>query len=231
MSLMSYREYARHRGCSLRAVQKAIGDPDGKGQRTGRIAAALVAVDGNTHAKINSVKADALWELNTNEAKRSTLFTPDVAPGAAGDLLQGLDLSGADDLYVLDVPAAAQAVPSALDNMSEEIKRSYHQSRALREKINAEEAQLDLDMRKGQLIALEDAKRIGFTALRALRDSLRNVGPRVAPEMASQSDTFSCEQIINAEIDAALSSISIDKLLTEQDDDDDDDLFSDGADQ
>lgn len=227
MSLMSYRRYAEHRGCSLRAVQKAIGDPDGKGQRTGRIAAALVAVEGSTHPKIDSVKADALWMLNTNEAKRSTLFTPDIAAPGGEDLFHVLPAPDVVDLDVLEEPAAGEVVMSALDSASEEVKRSYHQSRALREKINSENAQLDLDLRKGKLISLEDAKQLGFTTLRALRDSLRNIGPRVAAAVASVSDTFTCEQIINAEIDAVLASITVEMLLTDQDDDDD--LATDGS--
>jgi len=207
-------------------VQKAIGDPDGKGQRTGRIAGALVAVEGSTHPKIDSVKADALWMLNTDDAKRSTLFTPAIDGADDDDLFQPQSAPDLPDLDALEEPAA-ESVMSALDSASEEVKRSYHQSRALREKINSENAQLDLDLRKGKLISLEDAKQLGFTTLRALRDSLRNIGARVAAEVASVSDTFTCEQIINTEIDAVLASISIEKILTEQDDDDD--LATDGS--
>lgn len=205
MALMSYRGYAAHRNCSLRAVQKAIGDPDSNGIRTGRIAAALVPVEGSTHPKIDSMKADELWMLNTDEAKRSTLFTPSSdstspAPGVvdAGD--------------ELDLPA---------DPESDAVKKSYHQSRALREKINVEEAQLDLDLRKGKLIDLDEAKQLGFTALRTLRDSLRNVGPRIAAQVAALNDPYACEQLINAEIDAVLMSITAEKLLADPGDDDD----------
>lgn len=217
MSLMSYRRYAEHRGCSLRAVQKAIGDPDGKGQRTGRIAEALVPVEGSVHPKIDSVKADALWRLNTDESKRSTMFTPDA------DIFDDADPADLADDGSADLGSDPSAdVPSALDSASEEVKRSYHQSRALREKINVEDAQLDLDLRKGKLIALDDAKQLGFTTLRTLRDALRNTGPRIAAVVAALTDPFDCEMVINAEIDAVLSSITADKLLTEQDDDADD---------
>lgn len=217
MSLMSYRRYAEHRGCSLRAVQKAIGDSDGKGQRTGRIAEALVPVEGSVHPKIDSVKADALWRLNTDESKRSTMFTPDA------DIFDDADPADLADDGSADLGSDPSAdAPSALDSASEEVKRSYHQSRALREKINVEDAQLDLDLRKGKLIALDDAKQLGFTTLRTLRDALRNTGPRIAAVVAALTDPFDCEMVINAEIDAVLSSITADKLLTEQDDDADD---------
>ena len=202
MALMSYRAYATHRGCSLRAVQKAVGEPDGKGQRDGRIAGALVAIEGSLHAKIDSEKADALWALNTDESKRSTLFTPsDEASG--------------------DFPAIADEQEIAADPESEAAKKSYHQSRSLREKINAENAQLDLDQRKGKLIDLEEAKALGYTTLRTLRDALRNTGPRIAAQVAALADPFECELLINAEIDAVLSSMTVEKILAEQYDGDD----------
>lgn len=205
MALMSYRQYAAHRGCSLRAVQKAIGDPDDKGKRTGRIAGALVSIEGSVHPKIDSAKADALWLLNTDEAKRSTLFTP-----SAGTLPPDPESAGEDDIPTGDPEADAA-------------KKSYHQSRALRESINVEEAQLDLAIRKGQLIDLESAKQLGFTALRTLRDALRNIGARIGSQIAAIDDPFACEQMINAEIDAVLSTITVEALLAEQMDEDDED--------
>lgn len=209
MALMSYRKYAEHRKCSLSAVQKAIGDPGPNGKRTGRIADSLVAIEGSQHPKIDSVKADALWLMNTDEAKRSTLFTPSLE---SSGLRTAADPGTAPD---------ADDFESPTDLESDATKKSYHQSRALREKINAEEAQLDLDQRKGKLIDLDDAKQLGFTTLRALRDALRNTGPRIAAQVAALTDPFACEQLINAEIDAVLSSITVEKMLAEQSDDDD----------
>lgn len=210
MALMSYRQYAAHHGCSLGAVQKAIGNPDATGRRTGRIAAALVAIEGSPHPKIDSIKADALWALNTDEAKRSTLFTPnaDAAAGASS-----APQSPGTDQDEFDVPTG--------DPEAEAAKKSYHQSRALRESINVEDAQLDLNLRKGKLIDLDEAKQLGFTTLRTLRDALRNTGPRIAAQVAALTDPYDCEQLINQEIDAVLSSITVDKILAEPDDGDD----------
>lgn len=209
MALMSYRQYAAHRNCSLRAVQKAIGDLDNMGKRNGRIGAALVSIDGSAHPRIDSVKADALWLLNTDEAKRSTLFTPSE------------DTMGSDAGSALP-PDAEEFEPTG-DPVADAAKKSYHQSRALRESINVEQAQLDLDIRKGQLIDLETAKQLGFTTLRTLRDAMRNIGARVGSQVAALADPFECEQLINTEVDAVLSSISVETLLAEQVDEDDED--------
>jgi hypothetical protein len=196
MALMSYRAYSRHRGCRLSAVQKAITD--------GRIASALVQIEGQPYPKIDSDKADALWLLNTDESKRSTLFTP-------SDEASGISAPMADDDF--EIPG---------DPESDAAKKSYHQSRSLRAKIDAENAQLDLDQRKGKLIDLDEAKQLGFTTLRTLRDALRNTGPRIAAQVAALSDPFACEVLINAEIDSVLASMSVEKILTDQYDDDQD---------
>jgi len=68
MPLMGYREYARHRGVALRAVQKAI--------EAKRIT--LVEVAGKM--KIDSDQADQDWRDNTDPVARSLLF--DAGPQA-----------------------------------------------------------------------------------------------------------------------------------------------------
>jgi hypothetical protein len=261
MPLMSYRAYAAHRNCSLRAVQKAVGEPDKHGQRQGRIAAALVPVAGSLHPKIDSDQADALWILNTDEAKRSTLFTPSNAstldPAAALALVtsnrsrppaQTAQLgdrsapgpfahpghaqakpSASDPALPLnsdlgaDLAASADPDPAALEStLDDATKKSYHESRAKRAQIDAENAQIDLDERKGRLISLAEATRISFTALRALRDSLRNIAPRLAASLAASSDPFECERLLAAELDAALATVTVDTLLTDTPDEDQD---------
>lgn len=208
MPLMSYREYARHRGCTLKAVQKAIGEPDGKGGRDGRIGASLVAITGSKHAKIDSEKADALWQLNTDESKRSLFFEPEES---AAPVKQ----------------PAAEAEDDPLENTADPelvaAKKELYMSRAATARTQEENARLDLEERKRQLISLAEATQLSYTALRTLRDALRNIGARISAQVSATSDPFECEQIINAEIDAALSSITPEKLLTDQNDDGDED--------
>lgn len=61
---MGYREYARHRGCTLYAVQKAIADK--------RI---QTEVDADGKARIDSEAADSAWWRNTDPAKQSVMYT------------------------------------------------------------------------------------------------------------------------------------------------------------
>lgn len=73
MPLMGYREYARHRNITLRAVQKAI--------EAKRIT--LVEVAGKM--KIDSDQADRDWRDNTDPVARSLLFSAGPQAPAAPD--------------------------------------------------------------------------------------------------------------------------------------------------
>lgn len=183
---MSQREYAKHRGCALRAVQKAIADE--------RIALAMVTVPGERHPKIDSVKADALWQLNTDAAKRSVMFTPDLPEPDAGK------------------DAEPQADGLAAD------KQAYHKARAEREQINLRNEQLDLDERLGKLIQIDEAIELGGTTLRTLRDALRNIGARISAQLAVLTEPHDCELLINTEIDACLSGVTVENLMKPVDD-------------
>lgn len=63
MALMGFREYARHRGVALRAVQKAI--------TAGRI----TVVGEGRDRRIDSDQADRDWQQNTDPAKQSLLHS------------------------------------------------------------------------------------------------------------------------------------------------------------
>lgn len=65
MALMGLREYARHRNCALRAVQKAI--------ESGRIK--VIQVEGERWPKIDPAQADRDWADNTDQAKQSLLHS------------------------------------------------------------------------------------------------------------------------------------------------------------
>jgi hypothetical protein len=77
MPLLSLRAYAKHRGVSLAAVQKAI--------RSGRIAA-------NADGLIDSDRADTEWNANTRPGqRRATPAAPVTAEPAEAPVAAGLD--------------------------------------------------------------------------------------------------------------------------------------------
>jgi len=188
---MGYREYARHRGCTLGAVQKAI--------EAGRI---TVVVDDRGAKKIDSEQADKAWDQNTDLAKQSLLHAPDSA--AAG---QTSEQSGEPDE---DAP-----LPGDSDR--------YKTARAEREEIRRDSERLELQLKQGSLIDVDEAGRIAYTKFRALRDSLLNVPARVKDQCAAMKDPMEVELLLDRELSSVLASFDLASVTRERDDEDDDD--------
>lgn len=201
MALMGMREYARHRGVTLGAVQKAI-----KADR--------ISVDDNK--KIDSDRADSDWDRNT-DASRLAMTTSTIQPAlplvnAAQQSQRTLPVD--NDLDDLDEDEAG-GKGNADPNLTE-----YRAHRATRERYQALKQQLDYEQQIGSLIDVNEAKRIVSTSFRALRDSVLNVAPRIKDELAAISDPAMIEQILDRELGAALAGIDVKQLLEEQDTED-----------
>lgn len=175
--LMGFREYARHRGCALQAVQKAIAD--------GRIS---TVEDAAGKRKIDQEAADAAWARHTDAGKRSLLFgdgpTADAAEVAIGGEEGG---RGTDD-------GAGDA------GMSSE----YREARAGRETLRLERERIELDQLRGRVISLAEASHAVFSAFRSLRDRVLNTPSRVKHQLAAETDAERCEQLLETELRAAL---------------------------
>lgn len=219
MATMGYREYARHRGVSLGAVQKAI--------KVGRIQP--VEVEGKP--KIDSDQADRDWTENTDPAKQSLLYS--AGPTDSGGEAEAGTAAG--EGVAKGAGRVRQAAPSNAREEEEDAAApvdedlvAYRRERAAREAINRARDQLALDKDRGKLVDREEVARLRFTEFRALRDALMNLGPRVAPLVAVESDVVRCEtlyvealeEVLNAFADQVLTR---DVLQEEGDDDDADD--------
>lgn len=200
MALMGFREYARHRGCTLAAVQKAV--------ESGRV---TVCYDAKQNKRIDSISADATWKEKTDPAKQSLLYA--AGPASDNPPPREVEPTGPG--------GAALAAPPADDGVDpepEDETDGYRLSRAQREVIRVERDQIELDQLKGNLIALEAAKLVAFTSFRTLRDSLLNIPARIKDECATETDPFKVEALIEAELSAVLASFV--PAVVPQDDDD-----------
>lgn len=203
MALMGYREYSRHAGVTLRAVQKAI--------EAGYI---LISAE----KKIDSDQADRGWkeskEVNrplvsmTGAPSRPLLV--EVKPESenraivvAPPRLEGSDDNGDE----------RDAPESAADATTSE----YRTHRASREKYSSLKQELEYKQLAGELIAVDEAKQIVSTAFRAIRDSVLNVAARLKDQLAAENDPHECERLIDAELSAALAGIDVARLLQETD--------------
>jgi hypothetical protein len=195
MALMGQREYARHRNCALRAVQKAI--------ESGRIK----TVQHGARQMIDAEQADLDWQLNTDPAKQSLLHGTGPAPTSAG-----ADETEADDGLGDDEPAPPAG----------EMSSAYREARGEREQLRLKKEQFEFDQQRGQLIDIDEARRLAFTAFRTLRDSVLHVPARVKDQCAATTDALLIEQLLEAELSDALSKLDPDRMLAELVDEDDD---------
>jgi hypothetical protein len=164
---MSQAEYAKHRGCSAVAVHKAV--------KAGRIS---IDSDG----KIDPVVADIQWEQNTRARTRNVGSAP--APAAAPDLVsQAAAAAGSP----VDPPPAPGA--PAVDT-------GYTQARARRENAEAEQAEIDLRKRKGELVERADVDRAGYEIARDIRDAMESSVNSAAAEMATLTSAESCAEAL-----------------------------------
>lgn len=199
MALMGYREYSRHRGVSLGAVQKAIS--------AGRIHA-------TDNKKIDSDQADRDWEANTDDSR--------VAVNVIGNahLAQQQMILGP---AAVDTPRTVKSQDDGKDDVedisgNDRVANEYREHRSTRERYQALKQQLEYEQLVGALINVDEAKRIAFTSFRSLRDAVMNVAPRIKDQLAAVNDPAVVEEILDAELSAALASIDVGKLLSDQDD-------------
>ena len=190
--LMGYREYARHRGVSLGAVQKAL--------RDGRITA-------NEEKKIDSAVADRDWAINTDASRIAVSAIEVAAPLAQKEISFAAPAGGE-----ADKPAGEELTGN--DKSASE----YREHRSKREYYVAAKHKLEYEQLLGQLINVDEARRIAFTSFRAIRDSVLNVAARIKDQLAAESDPHVCEELLERELSAALASVDVGQLNAEVED-------------
>ena len=184
---MSLRAYARHRGVSLRAVQKAL--------KSGRISA---REDGRLDADI----ADTNWARNTaprpqapvrpaSKLAATKLAAPTAAPERAHHH---------SDTH----PAARQPVePPRLESGLE-----YSKARAVRESYLARLAKIDFEERTEKLVSRDEMQVAAFNRYRTFRDGMLNIPDRLAAVLAAEADPRQVHELLSTEIRKALTEFS-----------------------
>jgi hypothetical protein len=184
---MSLRAYARYRGVSLRAVQKAL--------KSGRISA---REDGRLDADV----ADANWARNTaprphtpgrpaSKVATTMLAAPTAAPERAHHH---------SDTHT----AARQPVePPRLESGLE-----YSKARAVRESYLARLAKIDFEERTEKLVSRDEMQVAAFNRYRTFRDGMLNIPDRLAAVLAAEADPRQVHDLLSTEIRKALTEFS-----------------------
>lgn len=124
-----------------------------------------------------------------------------------------------------DAPATVLALP-ATEEPDEPPQpgdtAEYRRARAERERTRADREALELERMRGNLIDVDEASRLAFTAFRGLRDAIENVPARVKDQLAAEADPFRVELVLQAELTGVLASFDAESAVREKEDEGDD---------
>lgn len=194
---ISLREFARRRGVSLAAVQKAVS--------TNRVTAVRRSETGRLK-KIDSVAATLQWNANTDpaEAAKNGKILENVAPvaGEPAEPVGPLFDRGAPD----DQKSAADA-SGASDGKD---PHGYQAARAERERLEVAARQLDYAKALGLVVSVEDSRRVTARRYRAIRDAILSVPDRTAAALAAERDPAQVHAVLTAELKRVLYELSDD---------------------
>lgn len=190
---LGIRAYARHRGCSHTAVQKAV--------TAGRLSELSKANPSGSwipsargSASIDPVAADLEWTSNTDELQQRENHrepAPPLEEPAPGQLFPDAQLPGA---------AAVQEVAPRRPTLAS--------AQAVRTTYLAQIAKLDYEERCRNLVQADGVRIEAFRVAREVRDALLSIPDRMAGELASITNTHELRERLSREIRQALEVLS-----------------------
>jgi hypothetical protein len=137
------------------------------------IEAGRIAVDSNN--QVDPQVADAEWEENTAHAMARP--GPRLLAATGGSRHEPVTLS------------STEAVPGM----------PFSEARALREVVEVQQKQLELDVRRGLLVRKDWVEAAAFKFYRRLRDALLNIPSRLSGQLAAENDEAKVLEILEAE--------------------------------
>lgn len=179
--LMTQSGYARHRGVSQPAVNKAI--------KAGRIK--------TINGKIDPEQADKDWASNTNAGQKMRKGA--VAGGAPVD--EGGAPPGNNG------PRPRQEVPAGGSSTGES-GVNYAQARAIHEGYRARMAKIEFDVKTGKLVDADKVRVNWFNLTRRARDMILSLPDRLSPVLAGEINQFEVHRILLEELRRVCDDIS-----------------------
>ncbi|MEE9356252.1 MAG: hypothetical protein V3U75_11735 [Methylococcaceae bacterium] len=85
---------------------------------------------------------------------------------------------------------------------------SYTEARTEEKKLKIELLELDVALKKGQMVLTEDVENAAFSAARELRDRMLNIPDRVAAIVAAETDEVKVRDYITEQIEAELNAVT-----------------------
>lgn len=169
--LLGVNDYAAHRGCSPAAIEYAIS----KGY-----------VHRDKNGQIDVEKADAHWDAVANPAQAKGRNAVQAGESTKGAWTESRAAAVAASKF-----AEAQTIAKNI---------SFAESRATKEIWAAKLKELEYEAKRASLISRDEVEIAAETAGRKFRDALFNLPPRLAAQLAAESDSFEIQKILEAEL-------------------------------
>lgn len=171
---MSITDYARHRGCDLKAVQFAV-----ERKRITR----------NDDGSIDSDLADQEWEENTEHARAR------YGPKPPRERTSHRETHG-------EGGGPARATAANLDDPRPGV--NFHNARAAREIYEARLKKLSFEQKQGNLLPRAEVEAATQNTFQVFREAMLNVPNRIAAQLAAESDPLKIHELLESEIRTAL---------------------------
>ncbi len=179
---ISVRAYARRRGVSHTAVQRAIAD--------GRLVRSVLRV-GDGMAQILPTLADREWDRRTSPAF-SRIGEPHATPPR-------LPIAPRPVAPAAPIAPRPDPRPDARGGPDD-----YRRTLVVEKVVKTRLAQVQLDEQLGRLIDATDAGDAQFEIARLVRNQIQELPDRLAGELALESDAHRVREILAREIDDVL---------------------------
>ncbi len=93
---------------------------------------------------------------------------------------------------------------------------TYTAARTAEKRLKVELLELDLQLKKGEMVLTKDVEFAAYTAARQLRDRMLNIPDRVAAIIAAETDEVKIRDILTDHIESEIRSIAKDSFNSEE---------------
>lgn len=208
--MIGLNEFAKFKGVTLRAVQKAI--------EAGRISHQVVK---GQRKLFTFEQADTEWEANTQHSRKRIATRGQKARGIT-TASQVMDEAGREPPRIIPKGAAELKKTSNKKIVAKKVETQieasaptqqgaglqYSQVRAMREGYDAKLKKLDFEKKSGLLVDIEKVKMILFAVGKGISENMLNITPRLASNLAACDNEFEITQMLDLEIRRALERVS-----------------------
>ena len=205
---MSLRQYSRHRGCSLSAVQKAI--------ETGRIRTAKEETLGKRIYKyVNSIDADVDWQNNTDPVQQRTATRKDK--GIKDELSPHSPTPSSDNSEQITMFPDSSKEKHSHGGGESKVGASttgdmYNKARAVHEHWEAKKSELEYKKMLGELVEVETVRTQLFSLASDLKQNILTVPSRISSLIYARAMAFTEEYKENKS--ATIDQKEIDDILS-----------------